>query len=71
MKQVPGTIKAAVMLQPPYGAVVIYDSSKVTKDQILAVATKNEPAVKLEGIIDQRIKKLPIVLVPKDCQSNE
>ncbi len=65
MKGLPGTVKAAVMLRPPYGAVVIYDASKLSLEKILQSATENEPAVKLVDVKDIAIKKLPIVLVPE------
>lgn len=64
MKGLPGAVQAAVMLKKPYGAVVIYDSSKVNVKAILEVAVKGEPDVKIVDVKDESIKKPPVVLIP-------
>lgn len=65
MAAVPGAIKAAVQLQSPYAAVVLFDSSKTNQKALLAKAKESEPDVKFESIEETTIDKLPIVLVPK------
>ncbi|HEY9677975.1 MAG TPA: hypothetical protein V6C76_08190 [Drouetiella sp.] len=62
---VPGAIKAAVQLQPPYAAVVLFDSSKTNSKTLLNVAKEGYPEVSFEAIEDKPIDKLPLVLVPK------
>ncbi len=64
MKELPGTLKAAVMLQKPYGAVVIYDSSKVNTTKILDKAKEGLTDVEFEDRNDVPIKSIPLVLVP-------
>lgn len=68
MKGLPGAVEAAVMLKKPYGAVVIYDSSKLTVKAILEIAVKGEPEVKIVDVKDEAIKKLPVVLIPAYSQ---
>ena len=68
MKGLPGAVEAAVMLKKPYGAVVIYDSSKLTLKSILDIAVKGEPEVKIVDVKDESIKKLPVVLIPAYSQ---
>lgn len=65
MSSVPGAVKAAVQLQAPYAAVVLYDSSKTTQKALLDKAQETEPTVKFVSIEDNAIAKVPIVLVPK------
>ncbi|HEY9733187.1 MAG TPA: hypothetical protein V6C89_14815 [Drouetiella sp.] len=62
---VPGSIKAAVQLQSPYAAVVLYDSSKTTQKALLAKAQETVPEVKFVSIEDNAIDRAPTVLVPK------
>ena len=64
MKELPGTLKAAVMLQKPYGAVVIYDSSKTNTTKILEKAKEGLTDVEFEDRKDVAIKSIPAVLVP-------
>jgi copper chaperone CopZ len=68
MKGLPGTVEAAVMLKKPFGAVVIYDSSKLNLKAILDIAVKGEPEVKIVDVKDESIKKLPVVLIPAYSQ---
>ena len=63
-KSMPGVVKAAVMLKKPYGAVVIYDSSKVSKEELLKKARDQDKDVRIEEAIDRAIPKLPIILIP-------
>lgn len=65
INSVPGTVKAAVQLQSPYAAVVLYDASKTTQKAILDKAGETVPEVKFVSIEDNAIEKAPIVLVPK------
>ncbi len=65
INSVPGTVKAAVQLQSPYAAVVLYDASKTTQKAILDKAGETVPEVKFVSIEDNAIEKVPIVLVPK------
>jgi copper chaperone CopZ len=62
---VPGAIKAAVQLQSPYAAVILFDSSKTSQKILLDKAKEGLPEVKFEAIEDTPIEKLPGVLVPK------
>lgn len=64
MKELPGVLKAAVMLQKPYGAVIIYDSSKVNTTKILDKAKEGLTDVEFEDRTDVPIKSIPLVLVP-------
>lgn len=64
VKDMPGVVKAAVMLKRPYGAVIVYDSSKTTKDKLLEKARSQDKEVKIEQITDFSIQKLPTVLIP-------
>ncbi len=61
----PGAIKAAVQLQSPYAAVILFDSSKTNQKILLDKAKEGLPEVKFEAIEDTAIEKLPTVLVPK------
>ncbi|MCC7528835.1 MAG: hypothetical protein IT342_09950 [Candidatus Melainabacteria bacterium] len=63
-KAMPGVVKAAVMLKKPYGAAVIYDSSKVTKEELLKKASEQDKDVKVEQPADSAIKKIPIIFIP-------
>lgn len=71
MKELPGTLKAAVMLQKPYGAVVIYDSSKVNITKILDKAKEGLTDVEFEDRKDVPIKSIPIILVPAAATSSD
>jgi copper chaperone CopZ len=62
---VPGSIKAAVQLQAPYAAVILYDSSKTNQKALIKKAQETIPEVTFEAIEDKPIDKLPAVLVPK------
>lgn len=59
-----GVVKVAVMLKKPYGAVIIYDGSKVTKDQLLKYSTSTDKDVKIESVTDFAIPKVPTILIP-------
>lgn len=63
-KAMPGVVKAAVMLKKPYGAAVIYDSSKVSKEQLLKKAREQDKDVKVEQPADSAIKKIPVIFIP-------
>ncbi len=63
-KATPGVVKAAVMLKKPYGAVVIYDSSKISKETLLKKASEQEKDVRIEQATDFAITKLPTILIP-------
>ncbi|CAN5572596.1 hypothetical protein BH10CYA1_BH10CYA1_21610 [soil metagenome] len=62
---VPGAIKAAVQLQSPYAAVVLFDASKTNQKALLNKGKETVPEVNFESIEDTSIDKVPIVLVPK------
>jgi cyanuric acid amidohydrolase len=64
VKTLPGTVKSAIMLKKPYGAVIIYDSSQLSQSKIEETAKKGEPEVRLVGLKDEAIKKLPTILIP-------
>lgn len=63
-KTMPGVVKAAVMLKKPYGAVVIYDSSKTSKEDLLKKAKSQDKDVRIEQETDSAIQKLPVILIP-------
>ncbi|MBS1953021.1 MAG: hypothetical protein JST89_02485 [Cyanobacteria bacterium SZAS-4] len=62
---VPGAIKAAVQLQAPYAAVVLFDASKTNQKAIFSKAQETVPEVSFVSIEDTAIAKVPTVLVPK------
>lgn len=62
---VPGAIKAAVQLQAPYAAVVLFDASKTNQKALLDKAKETVPEVNFESIENTAIAKVPTVLVPK------
>jgi cyanuric acid amidohydrolase len=69
IKNLPGTVKSAIMLKKPYGAVIIYDSSQLTLNKIEDSAKLGEKEVQLVGIKDEAIKKLPTILIPLYSQA--
>ena len=67
LRQETGTVKTVVQLRQPYGAVVIYDGSKTSKDKLLKDAKGNKAEaqyVSFLDITDQPIAKVPVLLVP-------
>ena len=64
VKEINGVVKAAVMLRRPYGAVVLYDASKVGKEVLLKTAKSTDKEVKIEQVTDYLIAKPPIILIP-------
>jgi hypothetical protein len=64
LKSKAGVVKAAVMLKPPYGASVVYDSKQITKDAIVDIANHQKKNVHVDSINDAAITKIPIVLIP-------
>jgi len=62
---VPGVVKVAVQLKPPYAASIIYDSSKTGKDKIMAKAKEGLPDLDTKDMEDQPIDKVPEFLIPK------
>lgn len=64
IKTIKGVVKMAVMLKPPYGAVVLYDGKKTAPHELLDTAKKGEKDVKFEDIKDVAINRVPLVLVP-------
>jgi hypothetical protein len=64
MKELPGTVQAAIMLKKPYGAVVIYDSSKVKSAKIFEKCAEGLTGVDFEDKKDVPIKALPLLLIP-------
>jgi copper chaperone CopZ len=65
MKSLPGVVKAAIMIRKPYGAVVIYDSTQVNVEKVLAKTKEGVPEVAFEDVQDEAIKELPVILIPK------
>lgn len=63
-KTLPGVVKAAVMLKKPYGAVVIYDSSKINMQTLLDKAKQQDKDVKIVQTSDFAIAKIPTILIP-------
>ena len=63
-KALPGVVKAAVMLKKPYGAVVIYDSSKINMQTLLNKAKQQDKDVKVVQPTDFAIPKIPTILIP-------
>ncbi|PWU02567.1 MAG: hypothetical protein C5B53_01490 [Candidatus Melainabacteria bacterium] len=65
-----GTVKVAIMLKKPYGASIIYDSTKLNEEKLVDTAKANEPLIKLLDIKDEAIPKLPVILVPPHSNVN-
>lgn len=64
--KVKGVYEVAVAIKKPYGVGVIYDSSQTTKDKLIDAAKKDEQVeVKFEDIVDEKIEKPPLILIPK------
>jgi copper chaperone CopZ len=64
MKTLPGVVKVAVMLRKPYGGVIVYDSSKVSKNKLLETVLAQDKDVRVEQQIDNAISKVPSILIP-------
>lgn len=64
VKAMPGVVKVAVMLRKPYGAVIIYDSTKVSKDKLMETAKSQDKDVRIEQSVDNAIPKIPSILIP-------
>jgi copper chaperone CopZ len=64
VKILPGAVKVAVMLRKPYGGVVVYDSSKISKDKLMQTILAQDKDVRIEQIVDTSINKVPTVLIP-------
>jgi copper chaperone CopZ len=62
---VPGVVKAAVQLKPPYAATVIYDASKTGKDAIMERAKVSLPDLQTKDMEDEHIAQVPAILIPK------
>jgi len=71
LKGKPGIVKAAVMLRKPYGASVIYDTKKITKDAIVDIANHQKKNVHVDSINDAAISKVPIVLIPPHFKESQ
>jgi len=69
LKTTGGVAKVGVMLKNPYGAVIIYDSSKLNVDKLLVIAKGDEKEVSFDEVTDEPIKSIPIVVVPKFNQA--
>lgn len=63
-KTLPGVVKVAVMLRKPYGGVIVYDSSKVSKNKLLETVLAQDKDVRVEQQIDNAISKVPSILIP-------
>ncbi|MDZ4832171.1 MAG: heavy-metal-associated domain-containing protein [Candidatus Melainabacteria bacterium] len=60
-----GIGEVAVAIKEPYGVAVIYDASKVTKEEILKVGMKDETLkIEFKDVVDAKIDKPPMILVP-------
>jgi hypothetical protein len=71
MRELPGIVDVGVMMVKPYGAAVIYDSTKVRADKIFAKAKEGVPEVSFEDKKDVPIKTVPKVLVPAAAAEGE
>ena len=61
-----GVIKAAVLIKKPYGAAAIYDGGVTNAVEIQKAALKDEKVkVKILESQDQKIDKMPFILVPR------
>jgi copper chaperone CopZ len=65
MGGVPGVIKSAVQLKPPYAAAVIYDSSKTMTSKIMEKAKETLPDLQTEQEQDAKVGAVPMFLIPK------
>ena len=69
----PGVVKVAVQLKPPYAATIIYDSSKTDKDKIMARAKQGLSDLVVAQLEDASIASVPMILIPKignDARTN-
>lgn len=64
VKALPGVVKVAIMLRRPYGAVILYDSSRISKDKLLTTVKSVDKSVKVDEVSDAAIDKPPVVLIP-------
>ena len=64
LKAIVGVVKVAVMLKKPYGAVIIYDSSKVNSQTLLDKAKQQDKEVKIVQPTDFAIPRIPNILIP-------
>lgn len=71
VQQLPGVVKVAVMMKKPFGAVILYDSSKLTPESIFSDARGTDKDVKFENVQDKPIKRIPTMLVPVNWQPPE
>lgn len=63
--KVKGVYDVAIAIKKPYGAAVIYDSSKTDKDKILDAGKKGESVeIRFEDILDVKIDEPPAILIP-------
>ncbi len=65
LRKTPGVAKVAIMLKKPYGAVVIYDSTKLNQAALDKKIKEGEKEVKIEGAVDAAVERIPPVLIPK------
>lgn len=64
VKTLPGVVKVAVMLRKPYGGVIVYDSGKISKDKLVETIKAQDKDVRVEGITETAILKVPAILIP-------
>ncbi len=61
-----GVAMVAVAIKRPYGLAVIYDATKIDKDELLKAALKGEASqATFHDSVDEKIEKLPFILWPK------
>ncbi len=66
IEKLKGIYEVAVAIKEPYGAVVIYDASKLNQDQILKAGLKDETIkVFFKDVTDLKITDPPMILIPK------
>lgn len=65
LQETPGVAKVAVQLKKPYGGVCIYDSTKLNKEKLLRIAKGDRKELYFDGVEEQPVKKIPLVLLPK------
>jgi len=71
VEPLPGVAKCGVILKKPYAAVVVFDSSKTTREKILKAAKGDETLVQFDKIEEAPIDKMPLILIPHHCTDTD
>jgi copper chaperone CopZ len=64
LNSLPGVKEAVVMLKRPFGTSVIYQTTQIKKEEILAIVQNKEPNIKIVEVSDSSIAKVPSPMIP-------